>query len=864
MLPTDRSFPPWGKAERGGDGRHHLAHHCADVAACFEAIVDQSVVRARLERTAAAALSPKALSRLTALAFLHDVGKLHPGFQAKAWPANVWRGPLRGHVQAGADLLLGYLPPAMGHAIGITAIDSWMTTSNILIAVLAHHGRPFKITERSREGWETVSLREFRYDPLSAAAEYGQILEKWFAPAFSAGDEPLPDRPRFHHLFSGLVALADWLGSDTRFFPFRAEFDPEYLDIARGRARQAVAAIGLDVASSRAAAQSRTSFAAATGKPEANPQQHLIDTAGMDEPLLILEAETGSGKTEAAFWRFAKLFEAGRVDGLYFAVPTRAAAMQLHRRIDGMLQSFLAGAPLEAFLAVPGYLRAGVAEGHALPDWRVRWDDAATADEAALTARWAAENARRFLAAPVAVGTVDQAMLAGLKVKHAHFRAAALCRSLLVIDEVHASDRYMTEIQVALVGQHLKRGGHAMLMSATLGSVARARWLGLSTAPDFNTAVAAPYPAVWRRNGTERSTEVPLRQKAVAITTLPTMAPEAAAACAVTAAQAGARVLVIRNTITAAVATWHAVRAAGAAPLLLRAGGGPALHHSRFAPEDRALLDECVEAALSPHARPAGGCIVIGSQTLEQSLDIDADYLLTDLCPVDVLLQRIGRLHRHTSVERPVGFEVPGCCVLVPERGLEPLLAPQFENGLGAWRDQAGVFSGIYRDLSVLELTRVLILEHPEWLLPAMNRLLVESATHEQRIADLHAERAGGWADYRNTIIGAELAQGGAARLALLPVDAPFCTMQFPTDEAPIRTRLGEEGARITFTTPVTGPFDKPITGLTLPAHWSRGLDTIAPVVPRGDGDALVIEIGPRSFRYDRSGVARMARRGEA
>ena len=71
---------------------------------------------------------------------------------------------------------------------------------------------------------------------------------------------------------------------------------------------------------------------------------------------------------------------------------------------------------------------------------------------------------------------------------------------------------------------------------------------------------------------------------------------------------------------------------------------GPALHHGRFAPEDRKLLGQAGEAALSPHERKPGGVIVIGTQTLEQSLDIDADFLLIDLCPVDVLLQRSDRL----------------------------------------------------------------------------------------------------------------------------------------------------------------------------------------------------------------------------
>ena len=99
-----------------------------------------------------------------------------------------------------------------------------------------------------------------------------------------------------------------------------------------------------------------------------------------------------------------------------------------------------------------------------MPDWRVRWDD--NPDEAKLMARWAAESAKRYLAATIAIGTVDQAILAGLQVKHAHLRSSALSRSLLVIDEVHASDPYMTEVQNRLLKIYLQRGGYAMLMSA--------------------------------------------------------------------------------------------------------------------------------------------------------------------------------------------------------------------------------------------------------------------------------------------------------------------------------------------------------------------------------------------------------------
>jgi CRISPR-associated endonuclease/helicase Cas3 len=193
------------------------------------------------------------------------------------------------------------------------------------------------------------------------------------------------------------------------------------------------------------------------------------------------------------------------------------------------------------------------------------------------------------------------------------------------------------------------------------------------------------------------------------------------------AARGGARVLVIRNTVTAAIATWEAVRQAEEG-LLLKVECGPALHHGRFAPEDRQLLDVAVERALSPRIekRSPAGFIVIGTQTLEQSLDINADILVTDLCPVEVLLQRIGRLHRHKLV-RPLGFETPRCVVLAPEKGLVPLLKPAFENGLGGWK-QDGVLHGVYRDLSALELSRRLVDNQPVRAIPAMNRWLAAAS----------------------------------------------------------------------------------------------------------------------------------------
>lgn len=264
--------------------------------------------------------------------------------------------------------------------------------SELLAAVFAHHGRPVLPNERAASGWDPIEP----YDPKVAATELGEMARLWFPAAFSPIETALPSTPEFQHYFCGLVSLADWIGSDRRIFEFVAALDRDYITKARHRARKAVHDVGLDVLGLRERVQGRATFPILTGRDRPRPAQASAAEFTLDERLVILEAETGSGKTEAALWRFARLFEAGRVDSLYFALPTRAAAVQIHARVHAAISQFFGTEAPEAVLAVPGYLRVGEAQGHPLPDWRVRWDD--NPDEAKLMARWAAESVKRYLA----------------------------------------------------------------------------------------------------------------------------------------------------------------------------------------------------------------------------------------------------------------------------------------------------------------------------------------------------------------------------------------------------------------------------------------------------------------------------------
>lgn len=859
------SCSPWGKTDQ--ENCHHLAHHCADVAACFEVILALPVIRRRLEKAAGRSLSKIDTERLAVLAFLHDCGKLHPGFQAKGWPTGAWNGYFHGHVQEGAAIFLGAMDCAIAENLHLARLQAWGVDLNLLYAVLAHHGRPFRLEDRAKQRWCPVPQQG--YDPVVASKEIGNLLPCWFKEAFTESDQALPNTPGFLHLFCGLVALADWLGSDTRIFKFCADLDERYMALARKRAHKAAMEIGLDTERWRRLIVGEAGlFSILTNGKKPRPAQAAVGEWPIESNLTILEAETGSGKTEAALWHFARLFQAGMVDSLYFALPTRAAAKQIHGRVnDAVRNLFGKGAP-ETVLAIPGYLKTGEVEGKSLPHFRVLWDDD-SADEQARLSRWAAENAKRYLAASVAVGTVDQAMLAALQVKHAHLRSAALSRSLLVVDEVHASDRYMTEVQSHLLNLHLGRGGYALLMSATLGSSARTKWLKgpWGEPPSFEEACTAPYPAIWGCTGVLRSIAGGEGSKVVSMTLASSWTAQEAAERAVEAANAGAKVLLIRNTVTAALETFEAVRQAGAEQLLWEVADGPALHHSRFTPEDRKLLDAKAELALSPKKdeRPPGGVIVIGTQTLEQSLDIDADILITDLCPVDVLLQRVGRLHRH-DLSRPAGFEEPQCVVQSPAGGLDRFATPAFENGLGAWREKgSGVLQGVYRNLHACELTRRLVIEYPEWRIPEMNRFLVESGTHEERIDKLNEELGASWVDYWSDIYGRDVAEAASARRVALEVGEPLVGPDgeprlFASDEEKIRTRLGAEGALIHFAGPVAGPFGQVVKSITLPAHWSKGVvaEEPVPVVVGSDAGVLLFEVGEQKFRYGRRGLERV------
>lgn len=837
---------PWAKLVQGADGAVlaalPLVDHSFDVAGAMAALLAGGAWDRALTHTAGRALTERDRVRLVALAALHDIGKANSGFQARSDR----RAPRIGHEGQVAALLFDPKLAASPAGGALHAIVRDWGGAPFLPALMAHHGRPREEFGRPKAGLKpwVEHVRHWQagsgYDPAAQAARLIEQVRARWPLAWDAGDT-LPDAPRFVALFAGLVTLADWIGSDTRRFPVEGPYGAARDAIREGEATDAVEVRGLARLATPA-----TDFATAFGFDPRGLQAQATDDLG---PVVLIEAETGSGKTEAALWRWLDLRRRGLVDGLFFALPTRSAAVQLHARVQAMLgRVWGEGAP-QAVLAVPGYLQAGDATGQALPGWEVRWDDGVT------DGRWAAERTNRFLAARVAVGTIDQALLGALRVKHAPVRVAALARSLLVVDEVHASDAYMGRLLEQLLCNHVAAGGQALLLSATLGSAARTRFLG-QNACSLAQAVAQLYPALWGRGAAPRQAFAQgSTQKHVQVDIVGRIdEPDAIATIAVAAARAGASVLVVRNSVRGAVAVAQAVEAL-APDLAFRVARAATLHHGRFAPNDRRLLDAAVEDAFGK-GRSAQGRVLVGTQTLEQSLDIDADLLITDLAPMDVLLQRIGRLHRHPRDDRGA-FAGARAVVLRPARDLAPLLGPvRDRHGLGPMKDGAGV----YPNLLQLEATLRLLEANPTIAIPADNRRLVEHALHPRVLEAIAAELGTAWQNHAAACAGIVHADRGTARDLSLDLSLSFRDMIFPDAAEAVATRLGARDLLVDLAPALNGPFGAPVDRITIP-HWmARGVapDSVPEPLER-DGDGVRFRLGERRFGYGRWGLVQVA-----
>ena len=895
-----QALEPWGKLQRPPHGqvgsiplcqapRLSLVAHCIDVAAVVAALLELPTWRARLGALAKRPLSSTDIDRLVALAFLHDVGKAGAGFYSKGVSDEValaWRRRTgadwvsTGHVHVVGPLFAGdWTCAPLRIALGVGDVLAWggedesgqLAVQTLWLASISHHGTPLTHGElKSTAGTASWAVPIDGYQPEQGLARLAAAVRQILPKAFVLDAPALRANAALIHAFAGLVSLADWIGSNTdpAFFPYDLGGpglqDERRWPIALERARDVLVAMRLNVEDVRADLRRRSpSFVKVFGRPP-RAMQTLAGRTDLG-PLVVIEAETGSGKTEAALWRFKALFEAGEVDSLCFLLPTRVSATAIAKRVQNFVEALFPDPRLRpnTVLAVPGYLRANAHDGTALPHFEVLWPDA---DPRHRPLYWAAEHSKRYFAAGCATGTIDQLLLSVLQTKHSHLRGTVLLRALVVVDEVHASDAYMTALLHAALERQVRAGGRALLMSATLTGEARARLVQAGVpvreaARHHDTlAVAdAPYPCVSDSRqllGCERA--MPARR--VCCQLLAAMRdPQAVAEIVATAVADGARVLVLRNTVAQAVATQQAIEALLGSdhPALFRVGGVAAMHHGRYAFEDRRALDLAVEAAFGAEAATSRTArVLVGTQTLEISLDCDADLMITDIVPMDVLLQRLGRLHRHRERDlyRPESCAAPRVVVLTPpSRDLSLLLKPGATRGLGLGPRSA------YENLLAVEATlRVLedTATYPELVIPDHNRALVEAGVDVGRLHALADSMGGEWPGVFIQVIGKYSAQAAQASHVRVRWDRDWNEDSWSDLDDEMRTRLGLDAIDIELLQPWISPLGNSLTTLSAPQWLLPGVtETPFVTVQHAESDALQLEVAGRSLRYDRLGL---------
>lgn len=847
----------WGKLERDPKTTeivewHPLIDHCADVAACAAVLLSLPTWRRRLAHFCRREdLDEITCARLAVLAALHDIGKFNLGFQAK------------GRAELGATA--GHVKEAIG-AIGkdvlrsLDPLGEWGDgTTGLLVAAICHHGRPYSFHTASYEPalWNSRN----GLNPQDGVNRLLAAISVWFPLAFSPQGSNLPENAGFEHAYAGLVMLADWIGSDKSIFAYSMRGEGDRMEFARDAATHFVAEGWLDIDDTRRADGTDRNAFVRIAEPEYDPnpaQKSILDLpSDTDGSITILESETGSGKTEAALARFVTLFSAGLVDGMYFALPTRTAATQMYRRVFAAMQRAF-NKPPPVVLAVPGYLRVDDVKGERkLASFEVLWSD--RPEDRFRHRAWAGEGPKRYLAGCIVIGTIDQVLLSSLRVGHAHLRATALLRQLLVVDEVHASDAYMTRVLEDVLARHVGAGGHALLLSATLGGEARARLLRPgehAPPPDFDEAITAPYPLISHRGATEFAVAVKEdgHPRIVRVETEPWLEdPDRVATVALDAARSGAKVLIIKNTVVDCLETQRCLErianANGVPELLFTCAGAIAPHHARFARADREKLDKALEERFGGD-RSKDGCVLVATQTVQQSLDLDADFLLTDLCPMDVLLQRIGRLHRHSRA-RPSGFETAHAKIAVPaNRDLGVLLGEQ-----GKARHHRGLGT-VYPDLRALEATWRLLEETSNWQIPEMNRALVERSIHSIALDAISASGGGHWPAHAQRTLGTQRGEARQADLNLVDWTQPYSATTFSDDER-VPTRLGDGDRRVHFELAFESPFGFLVNELTVPARWALGVPS-AEETAHGVTCAERIsrfQYGGKAFVYDRHGL---------
>lgn len=657
----------WAKAGASRDCRHHhpVICHLMDTAAVARRLAQHHLSKpaySKLKEGLGIQSDEACLNWVSFIAGAHDLGKVSPAFQFQV--EEVGR-PLVGeaYFQAWARqtrfaenvphglITAARLPEYLQTRMGLN--DELALRLSLLVG--GHHGffptakelEDINIRQVGKEAWQT-----FRVELLDQLAAYVGLADEIERPTRCDAAASM--------LIAGLTTVSDWIASSEAYFPYSPEIDPEQYGIdLEAKAGRALEGLGWQTVPLLEPLSFSDLFPEIA---EPRPLQLAVEQAARSvspPALLLVEAAMGEGKTEAAF-AAADYFQqqAGAV-GFYVGLPTQATSNQMWTRAGEFLKDRYPGGVNLTLSHSQAMLRGEYLETVC------RLDQVYDADTRVVASEWHTAR-KRSLLSPFGVGTLDQGLMGVVRSRHQFVRLFGLAGRTVVLDEVHAYDLYTSTLIERMLEWLAVLGSPVVALSATLPTSLRqrlaaayARGLGVESL-DLSSA---SYPRVTSVDVNCSRTEAFEASAHVKRSLVLKWRDETAwIADVVEAVRRGANVAVLCSTVGRAQAVYQR----------LAESVSPAqrdLFHARFLVRDREAIEKrCLDRFGKKGERPKG-FVLVATQVIEQSLDLDFDLMVSDLAPIDLLLQRSGRIHRHARPDDDRGgFTRPELWLIRPER----------------------------------------------------------------------------------------------------------------------------------------------------------------------------------------------------
>jgi CRISPR-associated endonuclease/helicase Cas3 len=729
----------WGKAHRKNSTYHLLPYHCLDVAAsCYILLKKDDWLRKTLANLLN--LPEDVVVKLVVFfVSVHDIGKFSESFQQlrsdilfllrQVVPQRRYS---IHHTNLGFLLWEMYLWDKVWN-LNLLSLDKSKGNRNQTYwkrairyfgnATFGHHGKP-----PTEEG---LLQDHFESDDIKAALEFVIEMSHLFLndlPPYSLS-HPLDFIKLIRKaswLIAGLIIYSDWIGSD---FPYESRKIPlkDYWNTALNLAETSVQESGIVPVPISQQIDMSSLFPLYSPTPL---QKAISSIPLSDSPqLFFLEDITGSGKTEGGLVLGHRLLAEGFGDGIYFALPTMATSNSMHERMTKIYQKLFCNNSSPSLVLAHSSrdsvktFRNTIIKNTSQSDVIIPGEESTQA----VCSEWLGDHKKASLSAPFGVGTVDQALMSVLPYKHQSMRLLGLLRKILLVDEAHSYDAYTTSLLESLLEFHARFGGSAIICSATLSNdtkhrLASAFYKGLEPQKNLPRNNSPEFPLITRVDKTgiqtfpiESSTRSKKKFKVNLINNV-----ERVIDFIKESSDQGQCICWIRNTIADARTGYELLKGIIPKDKLT-------LFHSEFALCDRLAIEEKVTKLFGPKSTKEDrqGQVLVSTQVVEQSLDVDFDKMVTDLCYIDLVLQRNGRRLRHTRNKDGVVIDGPD---EREDSGLHILSPNPIDDPPAEWySDMFEKASFVYDNHAQLWLAARLLDQDREWQLPEDCRELLES-----------------------------------------------------------------------------------------------------------------------------------------